>query len=49
VHLAQGSEYYCGTYIEEYMRSDMQNALNYTAITRFKKKMVYVKSKPKFW
>lgn len=49
VHLSQGSEYDCGTYIEEFLRSDMQNALNYTAITRFKKQMVYVKHKPKFW
>ena len=49
VHLAQGSEYNSGTYIEEYMRSDIQNALNYTAITRFKHKMVYVKYRPKFW
>lgn len=49
VHLAQGSEYNSGTYIEEYMRSDIQNALNYTAITRFKHKLVYVKYKPKFW
>lgn len=49
VHLSQGSEYDCGTYIEEYLRPDIQNALNYTAITRFKHQMVYVKVRPKFW
>lgn len=49
VHLSQGSEYDCGTYIEEFLRSDMQNALNYTAITRFKHQMVYVKHRPKYW
>ena len=49
VHLSQGSEYDSGTYIEEFLRSDMQNALNYTAITRFKHQMIYVKHRPKFW
>ena len=49
VHLCQGSEYNSGTYIEEYMRSDMQDALNYTAITRFKNKLIYVKHEPKYW
>lgn len=49
VHLSQGSEYPCGVYIEEYLRGDMQNALNYTAITRFKNQMVYVKIRPKYW
>lgn len=49
VHLAQGSEYSFGIYLEEFMRRDMQNALNYTAITRFKQNMIYVKQKPKFW
>lgn len=49
VHLSQGSEYYSGTYIEEFMRPDMQAALNYTAITRFKKQMIYVIHKPKYW
>lgn len=49
VHLAQGSEYYSGTYLEEFVPNySVQKALNYTAITRFKQKMVYVKHKPKF-
>ena len=42
-------EYDSGTYIEEFLRSDIQNALNYTAITRFKRQMVYVKHRPKYW
>lgn len=51
VHLAQGSEYNCGIYFEEYMGQPVwyQNALNYTAITRFRNKLIYVKHKPKFW
>lgn len=49
IHLAQGSEYYSGIYIEEPTRSDTQNALNYTAITRFKNKMIYVKKRPLSW
>lgn len=48
VHLSQGSEYETGTYIEEYVRSDF-NAMNYTAITRFKTGLIYVMHKPKFW
>lgn len=48
VHLSQGSEYSTGIYIEDYMQN-IQNALNYTAITRFKNGMVYVKHRPKFW
>lgn len=49
VHLSQGSEYDCGVYIEEFMNRDIQAALNYTGITRFKQKMIYVKHRPKFW
>jgi exodeoxyribonuclease V len=49
VHLAQGSEYNYGIYIEEYLGGNVEAALNYTAITRFKKKMIYVKRTPKFW
>ena len=48
VHLSQGSEYKYGTYFEEYMSPTIQNNLNYTAITRFKSSMVYVKRRPKF-
>ncbi len=49
VHLSQGSEYSSGVVIEEFMNRNIQNALNYTAITRFKNKLVYVKHKPKTW
>ena len=49
VHLSQGSEYDCGIYFEEPFRQDMTNALNYTAITRFKNKLIYVKKRPKYW
>jgi len=49
VHLAQGSEYSTGMYFEEYLHPDTQSNLNYTAITRFKQNMVYVKRRPKMW
>ena len=42
-HLAQGAEYGGGIYIEEFLRSQIQNQLNYTGITRFKKWMIYLK------
>ena len=46
--LAQGSEYPNVLYIEEFMRPQIQNALNYTAITRAKKKLIYVKKVNKY-
>lgn len=48
VHLSQGSEYKYGMYFEEYMSPNIQNNLNYTAITRFKSSMVYVKRRPRY-
>jgi exodeoxyribonuclease-5 len=42
-HLSQGSEHNGGIYIEEPMGSNIQNKLNYTGITRFKKWLIYVK------
>jgi len=42
-HLCQGSEYNQGVYLEEFIRPQMQKALNYTGITRFKNKLIYVK------
>ena len=42
-HLLQGSEYNNGIYIEEFMRPQMQNKLNYTACTRFKQNLIYIK------
>ena len=42
-HLSQGSEYQNGIYIEEFMNAQSQRQLNYTGITRFKHKLIYVK------
>ena len=48
VHLSQGNEFSKGMYIENYIgRPQMQNQLNYTAITRFKDAMIYVRQKPR--
>lgn len=48
-HLAQGSEYNGGVYIEESLGGNIQNNLNYTGVTRFKKWMIYIKRKRKFY
>jgi len=48
-HLCQGSEYSTGIYIEEFTRPQMQKALNYTGITRFKQGLIYVKKKNKYF
>ena len=42
-HLSQGSQYDNGIYYEEFLNRDIQSRLNYTAITRFARKMIYVK------
>ncbi len=42
-HLSQGSEYPNGIYIEEYLNSSINKNLNYTAITRFRNHLIYVK------
>lgn len=44
-HLAQGSEYPNCIYIEEFMRQQIQNQLNYTGVTRAKKSLIYIKKK----
>lgn len=49
VHLAQGSEYSRGIYIEEFMGRRNQAALNYTALTRFKDQLIIVKNRPRNW
>jgi exodeoxyribonuclease-5 len=46
-HLAQGGEFDNGIYIEEFIRPQINNQLNYTGITRFKKKLIYVKKASK--
>lgn len=48
-HLSQGAEYSNGIYYEEFLRSNIQNQLNYTGITRFKNRMIYVKKLKKFY
>lgn len=48
-HLCQGSEYGTGIYIEEYIRPQIQKALNYTGITRFKEGIIYVKKKNRYF
>ena len=42
-HLAQGQEFPSGIVYEEYLRSDIQNQLMYTAITRMKEYLILVK------
>lgn len=48
-HLSQGAEFPAGIYYEEFLRSNIQNKLNYTGITRFKQMMIYVKKTKKFY
>ena len=48
-HLCQGSEYLNGIYYEEFLRPQLQIALNYTGITRFKNKLIYIKKKRKYF
>lgn len=48
VWLLQGSEYSKGIYIEEFTRPQIQNQLNYTACTRFKDGLIYIKKKNKY-
>ena len=48
-HLAQGSEYPCGIFYEEYLRSNIQKQLCYTGITRFREYMIYVKKTNKYY
>lgn len=48
-HLSQGAEFPIGIYFEEFLRSNIQNQLNYTGITRFKEYMIYVKRTKKFY
>ena len=48
-HLAQGSEYPNCLYIEEFMRQQIQNQLNYTGITRARRGLIYLKKKGKYF
>ena len=49
VHLSQGQEYDNVFYYEEFLRPQMQKKANYTAITRAKKNLIYVRHKPKYY
>lgn len=46
-HMAQGSEFNNGIYIEEYLNPTINNKLNYVGLTRFKNFCIYVKRRPK--
>lgn len=48
-HLSQGQEYDTVFYYEEPLRPQMQAKANYTAITRAKQSLIYVRHKPKFY
>lgn len=48
VHVAQGSQWPTGVYFEEFMPSNM-NQLNYTALSRFSSKCIYVKKDRKYF
>lgn len=48
VYTAQGSQWNDGVYFEEYMPSN-NNQLHYTALSRFRKKCIYVKKNRKYW
>ena len=47
-HVSQGSEYNNMIYIEEFMRPQIQNQLNYTGITRAKHGLIYMKKRNKY-
>ena len=49
VHLSQGSQWRGGMYYEEYMNPEINNKLNYTALTRFSEMCIYVKPKRKYY
>lgn len=48
-HLSQGSQYTNGIYIEERLRGNMNNRLNYTGITRFTNNLIFVKCRKRYW
>lgn len=48
-HSTQGASISRGIYIEENLGSNIQKNLNYTGVTRFKDKLIYVKRKKKFF
>ena len=48
-HSTQGASIPKGVYIEENLGSNIQKYLNYTGVTRFKSKLIYVKRKKKYF
>lgn len=48
-HLSQGGQFPNVIYFEEYMNQDIQNKVNYTAITRATNNLIYIKRKKKFF
>lgn len=48
VNVAQGSQWPCGVYLEEWLPSS-NNERNYTALSRFSSKCIYVKKNRKYW
>lgn len=48
-HMSQGGQFNNGIYVEEFLNRDIQRNLNYTGITRFRDKFIYVKRQPKFY
>ena len=46
-HLCQGSQYYNGIYISEYMHKDVQRQLDFTAVSRFINYLIYVRKRRK--
>lgn len=48
-HISQGSQFYRGTYISEYMSPEINAHLDYTGITRFSQGCCYVLKRSKIW
>jgi exodeoxyribonuclease-5 len=48
-YLCQGAEYHTPMYIEEFIRPNVQNQLNYSGITRAKQNLIYVKKSKQFY
>lgn len=48
-HISQGSQFHNGVYFQEYLNREINNRLNYTAITRFSDSMIYVKPAKRYY
>ena len=48
-HMSQGGQFNNGIYVEEHLGRNLQRALNYTGITRFKNSLIYVIPEPKYY